>query len=165
MATFRAFLRTVCHGVMSRLETNDIARVCGNDDKHGRSSKGMVCQCFEMDFFLMLCCMHCTPILALQAITRLVQVDWDANSVERVSFWYKMSKYISITPVCRETRRRCEGTKIRKDGNDKIRPVYSEELADRGMSRDFAEWARNLFLEKCEDYIEYRMLGERDRVT
>lgn len=39
--------------------------------------------------------------------------------------------------------------------------VFREDLSDRGMSRDFVEQARHLFLHTGGNKTEYPMLGER----
>lgn len=52
-----------------------------------------------------------------------------------------------------------------KGGHDEIRPVYSEQFADWGMSRDYAERPWHLFLKKGNDYTEYPILKEQERVT
>lgn len=63
------------------------------------------------------------------------------------------------------TRKWVEGSEVDEGGHDKIRPAYREKFADRSMSRDFAERAWRLFLEKGDHYTEYRMLEEQYRVT
>lgn len=47
----------------------------------------------------------------------------------------------------------------------RLNSVNREKFADRGMSHDFSERAWDTFFEKCDDYTEYLMLVEQDRVT
>lgn len=63
------------------------------------------------------------------------------------------------------TRKCADGTGGTKGGHDEIRPVYREEFADRGLSCVSTDWAWNIFLDNGEDYTEYPMLNEQDRVT
>lgn len=63
------------------------------------------------------------------------------------------------------TLNRADGTEITCDGHYKIHPVYLEESANRGVSRDFAERAWQLFLEKGDDYTKCLVLEKQDHVT
>lgn len=63
------------------------------------------------------------------------------------------------------TRKRADRTEIFDGGRDGIGPVYREELADSGMSHDFAEWSWHSFRVKGDDYAEYPTLDERDLGT
>lgn len=91
--------------------------------------------------------------------------DWDATDVEWFSFHYKQSKFIFISPAPGVTRKRADISEDTESVHADIHPVYRGELANRGMSRNFAELASHLLLEKCDDYTEYSMLDEQDRVS
>lgn len=80
------FLRTVRHGVLSRLKPDDMTRVCGEDSVPIRVSHGMVRKWFDMDIFRVLRRAHCNPILALLEIVWLVKVDWNKTGVKWFSF-------------------------------------------------------------------------------
>lgn len=58
-----------------------------------------------------------------------------------------------------------EGTEIGEGGNHEIRPDHREMFTDRGMARDFTERACHLCSKNSDDYTEYPMLEEQDRVT
>lgn len=49
--------------------------------------------------------MRCNLILAFLTIARLAEVDWDATGIEWFPFEYERSKFISILPVSRVTRK------------------------------------------------------------
>lgn len=59
---------------------------------------------------------------------------------------------IQSVEVCLHTagsgasRRRADGTEATEGGHEKIRLVYREEFADRGMSYEFDKRAWHLFL-------------------
>lgn len=48
------------------------------------------------------------------------------------------------------TRKRADGSEITEGGHDEICQVYREEFADRSTSRNFAEQAWHMFLDKCD---------------
>lgn len=45
-----------------------------------------------------------------------------------------------------------------KGVHDEVCSIYREELAERGMSRDFIEWDRHWYQEKGDGYTTYLML-------
>lgn len=61
--------------------------------------------------------------------------------------------------------KRANETEVSKGGHDEIHPVCREEFTDRGKSRDFAELARHLFIEKTGDYTDYPLVVEQDHVA
>lgn len=63
------------------------------------------------------------------------------------------------------TRNRADEAGVTEGGHDEAFPVYREKFLDGSMSRRFAELAEQLFLEKKNDYTEYPILKEQDRVT
>lgn len=77
---------------------------------------------------------------------------------------YEQSTLGFIPPVPGKSRKRAGVTEITEGGHDAVVPVYHHEFADRGISHDFAERARHLYLEKGDDYTEYPILGRQDRV-
>lgn len=82
LTTLDAFLRTVRYGVVSRLASDDITRISGNDGVLVRVDDGMTRQSFAMAIIRLLNRMHCDPILSLLAITRFAEVDQNAMGVE-----------------------------------------------------------------------------------
>lgn len=87
---------------------------------------------------------HCDPKVALLAIARFPEVDWEATGVERFPFHYSQSKFVFIPPVAGVTRRRADRTEVTEGDHDEIRPVYREKFGYRGMSYEFAERAWHL---------------------
>lgn len=85
--------------------------------------------------------MHFNPISALLAIAWLAEVYWGATGVEWVPFEWEQTKCIFTAPVPWRTRKRANETEVSEGGHGEIRPLYREELTDRGMSRPFAERA------------------------
>lgn len=83
--------------------------------------------------------MNCISILAHQAIARLAKVGRDVTGVEWFLFEYECTKFIYIPPVAGETRKLAAGMEVTEGGLGEIRPVYSEDLADCGISRHFVE--------------------------
>lgn len=60
------------------------------------------------------------------------------------------------------SRIRADQIEVAKGGHIEICPGYGEDSAGRGISRDFAEQAWHLVLEKSDNYTKYPMLDEQD---
>lgn len=60
----------------------------------------------------------------------------------------KVSKFISVSLGPGVMRKRDEGTEVTKICHDDIRPVYQEKFADCGISRNFTDQIRFLFLRR-----------------
>lgn len=70
-----------------------------------------------------------------------------------------------IPSVLLVTLKRADGSIVTEGGHDGTRLVYCEEFADRGILHDFSERARQLFIEKGDDYTEHYTFEEQNRVT
>lgn len=106
------FLRTVRHGVVNRLVSDEMTYVCGDDSVLIRVSHGLVRKWFDMGIFRMFRRLHCNSILALLVIALLAEGDRDVTGVEWFSFGCERSKFIFIPLVLGVTRKRADGTKV-----------------------------------------------------
>lgn len=70
VAKLEAFLRTVRHGVTSRLTPDGMTRVCGEGVDLIRVAHEMIPKWFETGSFRALRHMHCNPILGILVIAR-----------------------------------------------------------------------------------------------
>lgn len=100
------------------------------------------------------------PILALLAIARLAEVDWDATAVEWFPFIYDQSKFIFMPPVPEMTRKCANGREVTKGGHDEVRPIYRDKFTDRCMYRFFSERDWLFCTEKGDGYTKYPILEE-----
>lgn len=108
---------------------------------------------------------HCDRILAILAIVRIVEVDWDTTGAQLSTFEYERSNIISIAPTSGVARNGAERTEVTKGDHDEISPIYGEKFANREMCGDLTESVWHRFLDKGEDYTEYPREDMRSRVT
>lgn len=60
------------------------------------------------------------------------------------------------------TRKTADGTEVTEGGHDEIRPIFQEEFADHGVTREIAERAWHWVLEKGADNTRYPILDEEN---
>lgn len=83
----------------------------------------MVQKWFDMDFFRVLCRMHCNTFFAFLAIARLAKVDRNVAGDEWFSVDYERSRFIFTPPVSGGTGKCADGLEVTEGGHNENFPV------------------------------------------
>lgn len=158
-----AFLRTVEHGPASRLAHEQMVKACAGRGVLLPVPGSLIGQWFLPGLFAILRDMYVDPVLALLAIARCAEVNWDAKP-DLDWFRYKYDQaMISVLPALAPFRRVSASDERIEDGGTPMRiPVNHPGFANRGMSKAYARKAWKCFTDTCEYLTVLPMLADQD---
>lgn len=126
------------HRVVSLLAPYNMNRFCSEGGILIQIFLCKIRKWFEMGIFRLFRRMHCIPIVAFLAITRLAKVSWYATGIEWLAFDYDRSRCVFIPTVSEVTHTRADGMEVIKSGHHEVSPNYGKEFVDSVLSRLFA---------------------------